>query len=142
MTRWNPVKQPLDRPILTLTLVFVLWKSLLLLIALTSPGHGYDTSAYLSFAGNGFGNVENGIGTTVRSSVEAPTLAQKLLHRGLNRILTTLYRWDAIYFVEIAERGYKFEQEWAFGWGYTRLLLWVSKCEYCTRFPLRFFIGS
>ena len=31
-------------------------------------------------------------------------------------------RWDAIYFTQIARRGYLFEQEWAFGWGFTRLL--------------------
>ncbi|EON69042.1 hypothetical protein W97_08355 [Coniosporium apollinis CBS 100218] len=30
-----------------------------------------------------------------------------------------LTRWDAIYFTQIAERGYVYEQEWAFGWAYT-----------------------
>ena len=36
--------------------------------------------------------------------------------------IAKLVRWDAIYFTQIASRGYTFEQEWAFGWGLTRLL--------------------
>jgi hypothetical protein len=46
------------------------------------------------------------------------TLAQKLV------------RWDAIYFVPIASRGYRYEQEWAFGWGLTRLIAFLAKCEF------------
>jgi hypothetical protein len=44
------------------------------------------------------------------------------------RLLQTLTRWDAIYFASIAERGYVFEQEWAFGWGFTRLLSFLGTC--------------
>ncbi|MCJ1249203.1 hypothetical protein MMC30_006426 [Trapelia coarctata] len=36
-------------------------------------------------------------------------------------------RWDAIYFTQIARRGYVFEQEWAFGWGFTRILAVLGK---------------
>ncbi|KAK1759611.1 GPI mannosyltransferase 2 [Echria macrotheca] len=32
-------------------------------------------------------------------------------------ILTRFASWDAVYFVSIARRGYRFEQEWAFGAG-------------------------
>jgi phosphatidylinositol glycan class V len=37
-----------------------------------------------------------------------------------------LVRWDAVYFAAIARRGYRFEQEWAFGWGFTRVLAGVA----------------
>lgn len=129
MSKWDPVNRPFDRPILTLTLVFVLWKLLLLLVALTSPGRGYDTSAELFFARKTGGNINGYDETTVTGVDSASVQTQKLSHQWLSRFLTNLFRWDAIYFVKIAERGYKFEQEWAFGWGYTRLLSWISKCK-------------
>ena len=37
-----------------------------------------------------------------------------------------LVRWDAVYFTQIARRHYVFEQEWAFGWGFTRLLAFLA----------------
>jgi phosphatidylinositol glycan class V len=37
-------------------------------------------------------------------------------------ITSKLVKWDAIYFVQTARRGYVFEQEWAFGWGFSRLI--------------------
>ncbi|KAF8453493.1 GPI mannosyltransferase 2, partial [Terfezia claveryi] len=40
----------------------------------------------------------------------------------LSKLSERLTRWDAIYFVKIAERGYLREQEWAFGWGWTRIM--------------------
>ena len=79
------------RPIATLIAIFCSWKFLLLLIALTAPGRGYDTS------------------TTLLGSTD-------------HAIIEKLVRWDAIYFKRIAHRGYVFEQEWAFGWGFTRLM--------------------
>ena len=105
-------------------------------MALASPGRGYDTSAYLSLSeGEQYGNIiaKNSINEKAAGGVEgfpnAAALAKKLPYRWLGRVLANLYRWDAVYFVAIAERGYRFEQEWAFGWGYTRLLSWLSKCE-------------
>lgn len=80
-----------------LTIVFVLWKLLLFVVAIASPGDGYDTS------------------TTLLSPTK-PGLVGKFV------------RWDAIYFTRIAQRNYVFEQEWAFGWGYTRLLRIAAKC--------------
>ena len=32
-------------------------------------------------------------------------------------VIGNFVRWDAIYYTKIAQRGYLFEQEWAFGWG-------------------------
>ena len=42
-------------------------------------------------------------------------------------------RWDAIFFTQIARRGYLFEHEWAFGWGYTWLLRLASYGEIASR---------
>jgi phosphatidylinositol glycan class V len=75
---------------------FLGWKAILLLIATTSPGPGYDTSANLLISNH----------------------SKSLLYH----VSEKLTRWDAIYFVKIATRGYRYEQEWAFGWGFTRLI--------------------
>lgn len=72
-------------PYRTLTTVFMAWKVLLLAIAAGSQvGPTYDTS----------------------SSLLAPDVAPGLV--------TRLTSWDAIYFARSAQRGYLFEQEWAF----------------------------
>lgn len=103
MSASSLVLRPLDHPKKSLVAVSLLWKALILLIALFSPGPGYDTST-----------------TLIQSpppSNDATNL-QWLLHRAA----TKLTRWDAIYFTTIARRGYVYEQEWAFGWGFTRLI--------------------
>ena len=98
----------LNRPYLSLTLLFLAWKSLLLCIAITSPGPGYDTSTHLLD--------ETGILFDGHASWHSWSyLAKKLV------------RWDAIYFTQIARRGYVFEQEWAFGWLHTRILAFFSR---------------
>jgi len=93
-----------ENPRLLLTLCFMAWKLMLLAIALFSPGQGYDTSTALL----------------------DPNTANCTLNSGLRGIINhasnKLVRWDAIYYTQIAKRGYTFEQEWAFGWGFTRLL--------------------
>lgn len=98
-----------DHPFLTITLCFLSWKTLLICIALTSPGPGYDTSTAL-------------LPHHLKDS--SPNLqADGALSQGLSKFV----RWDAIYFTQIALRGYLFEQEWAFGWGYTRLLNFLMR---------------
>lgn len=73
-------------PLTTLTAAFVSWKAVLVAIAAGSRvGPTYDTSSSLLVPDS------------------QPTL------------LTRLSSWDAIYFLRAAERGYLFEQEWAFG---------------------------
>ncbi|KAL7926687.1 glycosyltransferase family 76 protein [Trichoderma austrokoningii] len=79
-------------PIYSLLAVFVAWKAFLLSIALaTSVSHDYDTSTSLFF--------EHLYG----AGINASTLATKLT------------RWDALYFMQAAHKGYTYEQQWAFG---------------------------
>jgi phosphatidylinositol glycan class V len=83
---------------------------LLLCIAYASPGPGYDTSTTLLFA---------------RAQ---PALSENtLLEDFAKRLASKLVRWDALYFLSVAQRGYVFEQEWAWGWGYTNFLGGISK---------------
>ncbi|OJK04735.1 hypothetical protein ASPACDRAFT_1892988 [Aspergillus aculeatus ATCC 16872] len=91
-----------SRPHRSLLAVFILWKSLLLLLAAFTPGPGYDTS------------------TTLIEWNSDPTKAP--LPALWKTISTKLTRWDAIYFTHAANRGYIFEQEWAFGYGCNRLI--------------------
>ncbi|KAL2001008.1 hypothetical protein VTN02DRAFT_2353 [Thermoascus thermophilus] len=101
--RWS--SQPLAHPIQSLTLAFGVWKALLALVIVGCPGPGYDTS------------------TTLAGGAE---LAADFGQLGDSSALRKFVRWDSIYFVRIADRGYLFEQEWAFGYGYTRLLSLLS----------------
>ena len=97
------------RPILSLVVAFAVWKTLLLLIAICSPGPGYDTSTTLSLLSH---NLE---------AKRLPTL--------LSHLVNKLTRWDAIYFVKVANRGYLYEQEWAFGWGFSNLISLSTGCK-------------
>ncbi|KAH7342948.1 GPI mannosyltransferase 2 [Rhexocercosporidium sp. MPI-PUGE-AT-0058] len=98
MQSWT---RPQDTPVRSLLTLFVGWKALLLLVAVCSPGLGYDTSASLFYGGPDHGSQ---------------------LPLALRYIVGKLTRWDAIYFVKTSRRGYLFEQEWAFGWGFTRVI--------------------
>lgn len=90
----------LDNPIRSLTLAFWLWKALLFIAVVACPGSGYDTSTTLLSYQD----------ATPGSQTEPLTWSLKFA------------RWDSIYFLHIAEQGYVFEQEWAFG--YPRVLGW------------------
>jgi phosphatidylinositol glycan class V len=104
--------QAIDHPIRSLTVLFLLWKALLLLIACSSPGLGYDTSTSL-----------------LLSSKEDNSLPWIFRY-----VVSKLARWDAIYFIKVSNRGYIFEQEWAFGWGFTRLIN-ISSSGKITKLP-------
>lgn len=116
MVPWNALRNAHNAPIATLIGLFLSWKLLLLTLAILSPGLGYDTSTQLLFRGYGVENIAFPSGAATSRSI-GQQLAQKLT------------RWDAIYFATSAERGYQLEQEWAFGWGLTRLLAFLAKCE-------------
>ncbi|EJT80331.1 GPI mannosyltransferase 2 [Gaeumannomyces tritici R3-111a-1] len=98
-------------PTSTVIRLFAAWKGTLLLIALGSAivGPAYDTSGGLLLADRG-GDILDNHSTTAVSAV-----------------LTRLVSWDAIYFVESADRGYVFEQEWAFGYGPPTIISWIVK---------------
>lgn len=96
-----------EHPILPLCVCFILWKCLLIAVAVSSPGPGYDTSTTL-IHGLHAGSQE----------YDFETICRSLSHK--------LTRWDAIYFVKVAERGYLFEQEWAWGYGWTSLLFYAT----------------
>ncbi|KAK9465233.1 hypothetical protein V1512DRAFT_228754 [Lipomyces arxii] len=71
-------------------LVFVLVKSVLFTIPQLVVKQ-YDTSSQLIF-----------------TSTAVPSW--------INYILSRLIVWDTVFFIRIAQRGYLYEQEWAFGW--------------------------
>lgn len=101
--------RPLDHPKGSLVLSFIAWKLVLLCIALTSPGPGYDTSTVLLHPHSNLAQAKAGSGWELASR------------------LSNLVRWDAIYFTQLARRGYMWEQEWAFGWGFTNLVALTSR---------------
>ena len=113
-----------SRHYLSLTLLFLCWKSLLLFIVLLAPGPGYDTSTTLLrwIGGNGWAGSLDQTSQTPNS----------IFARALNHLATRVVRWDAIYFTQIAQRGYVYEQEWAFGWGFTRTLSWLARTLFRT----------
>ncbi|RMZ84049.1 hypothetical protein DV737_g1357, partial [Chaetothyriales sp. CBS 132003] len=109
----------IDRtPLRRLTAVFVAWKLVIALIAIAAPGPGYDTSStFLHLSPR---------------SVSA-RLASSTSHTP--DLLAKFVRWDAIYFTQIAQRGYVFEQEWAFGVGLSTTLRWLTQRLFLNRRP-------
>ncbi|KAL5353485.1 ER membrane glycoprotein subunit of the GPI transamidase complex-like protein [Pseudogymnoascus australis] len=97
--------RPLDSPHQSLLYLFIAYKSLLLLIALCSPGPGYDTSASL---------------------LTLPAQDGSSLTAFFELLSEKLTSWDAIYFTTVARRGYLYEQEWAFALGWTQLISFFS----------------
>lgn len=105
----------LVRPRTTLLVSFLAWKSLLFLIAILAPGPGYDTSTFLLDGwslDSGSSHVHKGDTKAILSSAW---------------ITSRFVRWDAIYFTQTAKRGYVFEQEWAFGWGFSKGLNFLTR---------------
>ena len=99
-----------QRPLISLLGIFVAWKALIILIVLTSPGIGYDTSTCLLSWGGGV------------VSLAVSDMPISMQNRWLKFV-----RWDAIYFTHLAEQGHVFEQEWAFGMGFSTVVSWIAK---------------
>lgn len=113
LTAWV---RPLDHPKGFLVLSFIAWKLILLCIALTSPGPGYDTSTVLLHLDLNLAQAKPGSGWELASP------------------LKSLVRWDAIYFTQLAKHGYLWEQEWAFGWGFANLIAATSRGDHDANF--------
>ncbi|RYP69574.1 hypothetical protein DL769_005249 [Monosporascus sp. CRB-8-3] len=93
----------LEHPVQSLVIAFALWKALLLAIVIgSSVGPAYDTSS-----------------TLLSPLISSP-------NESAFDIATKLTRWDAIYFVQAARRGYLFEQEWAFGGGLPTVISFIT----------------
>ncbi|PKX92650.1 DUF409 domain protein [Aspergillus novofumigatus IBT 16806] len=109
------------RPLRSLSILFGLWKALIFLVIAFCPGLGYDTSTSVLL-----------YPTRDLSDVDP-------LHFPLP---LRFVRWDSIYFVHAAEHGYVFEQEWAFGYGYTRLLALLAPVLVLYRLSISIFGGD
>ena len=92
-----------------LTAIFWSWKVLLLLVAVASPGPGYDTSSQILL------NSHHRCASESWPSVAAGRLALKLT------------RWDAIYYTSISERSVVFEQEWAFNSAFPKATRFIAQ---------------
>ncbi|KAB8213763.1 GPI mannosyltransferase 2 [Aspergillus novoparasiticus] len=99
-----------NNPIRSLSLAFWLWKALLFLVIIGCPGPGYDTSTGL---------------LPYQESAASGAKLEAIRHAPFSFPLK-LVRWDSIYFVHIVRDHYVFEQEWAFGYGYTRILSFLT----------------
>lgn len=108
---------PERHPLFGLILTFIAWKAILLCVAFTSPGPGYDTSTTL-------------LDFSTSTSLSGVDPEQTW-------VLWKLVRWDAIYYTSIAQRGHLFEQDWAFGIGLSRNLSWTSRSELSNLLPGR-----
>ncbi|KAF2460572.1 GPI mannosyltransferase 2 [Lineolata rhizophorae] len=106
---WLSASRSLDNPVRSLLAIWACWKTLLLAVVVVSPGPGYDTSTQILRLQDGA--VEQYVHP---SAGWLSTIGQ--------HVALKLTRWDAIYFVRLAQRGYVHEQEWAFSWGFTRLI--------------------
>jgi phosphatidylinositol glycan class V len=91
-------------PLRSLSYIFLAWKTFLFAIALGSGvSPAYDTSS------------------TLLSNDRAT------YHESPFDLATRLTRWDAIYFIQAARRGYLFEQEWAFASGLPVVISFLRK---------------
>ena len=102
----NAYEKALVSPIQSLLVVFGLWKAVILIAAICSPGTGYDTSSHLY--------------------QEGASGSDDLLLKAATHVGARLSSWDAIYFTEIAQNGYYHEQFYMAGYGWTSLISYFS----------------
>lgn len=100
--------QNVPSPRWQLVRTFTAWKVLLLVIACSSPGSGYDTSTDIF----------------LQSTIDSP---RSLFGQIVEHVVTRLTRWDAIYFVSASHREKVYEQEWAFSWAHSKCSALVAR---------------
>ncbi|KAL5401694.1 hypothetical protein PMIN03_011302 [Paraphaeosphaeria minitans] len=105
----RPVEMVSRKPSTRLIQTFFAWKAVLFIVAALSPGPGYDTSALIA--------------SNPSSSRHVDFHSWSIL----SRVSLSFFRWDALYFVKSAQRGYHYEQEWAFSWAYSLSLKTLVK---------------
>ncbi|KKA27043.1 hypothetical protein TD95_003952 [Thielaviopsis punctulata] len=94
--------------------IFSMWKGLLLVVALIGAvGSSYDTSTELLFASAAAAYTDDDGDIPTHKLVTVMFESVPII----GTLVSQLTRWDALYFVKSAQRGYLFEQEWAFGIG-------------------------
>lgn len=89
--------------------IFVAWKLLLLTIACTSPGPGYDTS------------------TQIFLDQQRNRSLPSWLPRAIEHAVLRLTRWDGIYFASASLHGQVYEQDWAFSWALSRVTSIIAR---------------
>lgn len=100
--------------------IFWIWKGLLLLVALSAPGQGYDTSTQITFDQDYY-----------------PKGSSSWCSKAIEHAVLRLTRWDAIYFASSSWRGHLYEQEWAFSWVFSRLSSKAANGAYMPNAPQR-----
>ncbi|KAF2674841.1 hypothetical protein BT63DRAFT_420109 [Microthyrium microscopicum] len=115
-------------PLATLALIFAAWKLVLLAIVLLTPGSGYDSSTGLFILPRGTGShPQQHIAGSLNDVLSAEN-GKSLSQVSLAGLLSKFVRWDAFYFVSAAWKGYYTnEQDWAFSFGWTGVLSWLSQ---------------
>ena len=98
--------------------IFAAWKTLLLAIACTSPGPGYDKSSQILLDQHGISGTQSWFGTAIE------------------HIILRLTRWDAIYFASGSLHGQVYEQEWAFSWAMSKTTSFFARGVFVNFEPL------
>ena len=90
---------------------FAAWKLILLLVAVASPGPGYDMSTSILFDQQRSGH-------------------DSWLAHVVEYVVLRLTRWDGIYFASASAHGKEYEQEWAFSWLMSRITSSAARGAY------------
>jgi phosphatidylinositol glycan class V len=116
-------RQPLSHPFASLAGLFAVWKAFLFAVAFACPDDGYDSSTQLFFRQSALDHQ--------RHRDHGGAAPAGFLLTAARHAVSRLVRWDAIYIVSAASKGYTYEQEWAFSWGFTRFVGMTSQlCEF------------
>lgn len=120
MSIWTTRTVSGGRGLLSLVALFIVWKAFLLAIVSLSPWPGYDSSSVhllvesckdIATHGAPLAGNDDCIGQ-IGHQQTSTHLSQ------WSRWLLRFFRWDVVYFTDLAQNGYRYEQQWAFTWGF------------------------